>query len=177
MASSYFVRGALRWYLDLESEAQESWKLLRRALLQAYPAPETRTLYPRAPPYVNISQDACDLANSCDRYQAGMFTEQRGLRRTGRIRVIYSDSTIKRYVSQDMNRACTEREEALTVSVETGTQGCSRIALPVRLRLNYTWMRYETNSILQEGDSKILNRWLALREGGFGGDQVPRSSS
>ena len=40
-AASYFDGAALDWYESLEEETQESWKLLRRALLARYPTNQT----------------------------------------------------------------------------------------------------------------------------------------
>ena len=48
LAMHYMAKGALRWYtVQLEPEVQESWKLLRKALMDHYPAPEQREPQPR----------------------------------------------------------------------------------------------------------------------------------
>ncbi len=38
LALRCMARGALRWYAQLEPDVQDSWRLLRRALLEKYPA-------------------------------------------------------------------------------------------------------------------------------------------
>ena len=39
-AMSCMARKALRWYIQLEPEVQQSWRLLRKALMDRYPASE-----------------------------------------------------------------------------------------------------------------------------------------
>ena len=41
--AAFFIGDALRWYDSLNLETQGSWILLRRALLDRYPAPSERT--------------------------------------------------------------------------------------------------------------------------------------
>lgn len=51
-AASCLTGNALRWYEDQADEVQDDWKLLRKALLVRFPAPEVRSPKAEAPRYV-----------------------------------------------------------------------------------------------------------------------------
>jgi len=150
LASACFVRGALRWYVELEPEVQESWKLLQKALMKDFPPPETRevrytreklqtfSLIPGAVPAAAPSRMRSSLTDA------------------GCIKVICdSDPAVGGYISRthsgDGVLLCTERKDAMRVSYTPNSSAPVKIAInDSNMEERYQWLGIYAFSFIEE---------------------------
>ncbi|KAG9043592.1 hypothetical protein FS837_009372 [Tulasnella sp. UAMH 9824] len=119
-AESCLAGEALRWYAQLDSDTQENWKKLQKALLAQYPRDGT------ASPSLNLIPTPPAAAS---------FAPTPKVTHRGRIRVLSGRSSIVQYLSKvpdSDNRLHTTESSADALELEwsTGSDGLSILSIP-----------------------------------------------
>ncbi|KAG8947906.1 hypothetical protein FRC00_008870, partial [Tulasnella sp. 408] len=146
---------ALRWYIELDDETQNDWKLLRRAILQKYPPPTQRSLLDTEKPSLVISgvlpiiptPAAAAPATASDPLSRGSLF---------RIRILFEDGGNPRYVGvNDGNVVVTCIPLQAVTGRETGEKLVVRYSASIKIKLLRSWINLAKLEVIdEEGRSK-----------------------
>ncbi|KIO33715.1 hypothetical protein M407DRAFT_17331 [Tulasnella calospora MUT 4182] len=167
-----FSGDALRWYIELDDETQNDWKLLRRAILQKYPPPSQRsqsdmintplvisdalsivpTSAAAAPPPVSgsLSREAQNLFHIKILFQSGGNSRYLGVE-NGDVVVTYTP------LQAVTVRLCERTKELRLISEgnETGEKLAVRYSESSKIIFSFCWIRYARLEVVDgEGSSR-----------------------